>query len=480
VRHLAPAVGILLLAALVRLGGLGSQSLWMDEAFSHILAALPLYTAWQAMITDAIHPPLYYLLLRLWQVLAGQSEFSLRFPSGLAGVLTVALLLWAGQVWLGKRVARWSALLMALNPFHVWYSQEARMYTLLGLSALAVLAAFWKALGSRRPRVWSTLVGVSALAYTTHYLALSLPLVEFVFLLATLRRHHRVLARWTVAQALAVLPLAVWLTVLYTVGGGTFGIGWIRRPQPADLLSTLWSFGMAYDGRVTPLVAAGLLIWGGLLLLGAWRGQGRGEARGLLVLSLVLPPLVTFFLSLRRPSYVDRFFIGSLPAFLLLAAAGLARLPRSAGWAAGLALAGLGLWGVARFRSDPLFVKEGWRGAAAHIEAHERIGDALAVRQFQYVVPFRYYYGGVLEPVAVTLNRQTMSLEDIASGHERLWLLFRGRHEGLHSLAWSEPFVLERGETEPMLRAWISDQSAVEIVTFPGVTVMLFDLGDDP
>jgi mannosyltransferase len=480
VRHQALGAGILLLATFVRLGGLGGQSLWLDEAFSHLFATLPPDTAWRAVIVDGVHPPLYYLLLRVWLVLAGQSEFALRFPSALTGVLTVALLLRAGWTWMDRRIARWGALLIALNPLHVWYSQEGRMYALLALLALAGMMVFSRALDSRRLWAWGGLVVVSTLAYLTHYFALYLPLVEFAFVLATFGRQHRVLARWAVAQALAVLPLAAWLTALYTVGGGTFGIGWIPRPRLADLLRTLWSFGMAYDARVTPLVVTGLLTWGGLLAIGVWRGRGRAVVQLLLILALTVPLLVTFLLSLRRPTYVDRFFIGSLSVFLLLAAAGLVRLPRLAGWAVGLALVGLSLWGVARFRTDPLFIKEDWRGAVAYIEAHETVGDILAVRHFQYVVPFRYYYRGALELAAVTHDQHTTPLADIAVGHERLWLVFRGRHDDPHHLAWSAPFVLERDETDPVVRAWIADHLVAEVVAFPGLTVMLFDLGGNP
>jgi len=480
VRRVALGVTILLLAASVRLWNLGGQSLWMDEAFSCLLATLPLPTAWQATITDAVHPPLYYLLLRPWLALAGHSEFALRLPSALAGVLTVALLLRAGRAWLGSAAARWAALLLALNPFHVWYSQEARMYTLLGLLALATLMAFWQALHSRHLRAWAILAGFSALAYAVHYFALFLPLVEFAFLLATFRRHGQALLQWTLTQAVAAVPLAVWLVALYTVGGGTFGIGWIPRPQWADLLRTLWSFGLAYDGRVTPLVAAGLLAWGGVLVLGTWHRRTLPAVRWLLALALALPLLGTFLLSLRRPAYVDRFLIGSLLPFLLLAGAGLAHLPRWPRWGTGLVLAGLGLWGVWRFHGDPLFAKEDWRGAAAYVEDHWTAGDALALRQFQYVVPFRYYYRGALEPVAVTLNRQTMSLEDIAADHGRLWLLLRARHDDPHHLAWSAPFVLDRDEADPGVRAWIARHSPAEVATFPGVTVMLFSVGGGP
>jgi len=350
------------------------------------------------------------------------------------------------------------------------------MYALLGLLALGVLLAFWRALRDRRLRTWAVLVAASAGAYLTHYFALYLPLVEFVFLLATFRRRHRVLVRWTVAQALAILPFAAWVVVLYSSGGGTFGIGWIPRPQLSDPLKTLWSFGMAYDGRVNLVVVGGLLLWVGLLVLGAGHGRGHQEARKLLMLAFALPPLVTFLLSLRRPTYVDRFFIGSLPAFLLLAASGLARLPRPARWAAGLALAGVGLWGATRLHAAPVFVKEDWRGAAAYVEERGAPGDALALRYFQYVVPWRYYYRGTLEPAAVTLNRQTTSLEEIAARHRRLWLIFRARHDDPHHLAWGSAFVFERDETDPIVRAWVSKHPLGSITSFHGVVVMLFDL----
>jgi mannosyltransferase len=476
VRRSVLAVGILLLTAFVRLWGLGGQSLWMDEAFSHLFATLPLNLSWRAMIVDAVHPPLYYLLLRPWLALAGDGEFALRFPSALAGVLTVALLLRVGRDWLGERAGAWAAFLLALNPFHVWYSQEARMYALLGLLSLAVLAAFWCVLRQRRRGGWAILGALSALAYATHYFALYLPLIEFVFLLATFRRYHHTLVRWAAVQALAVLPLAGWLAVLYTTAGGTFGIGWIPAPRLVDPLLTLWSFGMAYDGRLTLGVVAGLAMWGGLLVLGMWRGLAVEDVKLFLLLSLALPPLVTLLLSLRRPTYVDRFFIGSLPAFVGLAAVGLARLPRPAICMIGLALSSLGIWGVARFHLDPMFAKEDWRAAAGYVEASECVGDVLALRHFQYVVPFGYYYRGTLEPQAVTVNQATTPLEELASGHGQLWLVLRARHGDSHHLAWSEPFDLELEEADPVIRKWVATHWREDEVACSGVSVLLFDL----
>jgi len=476
VRRSVLAVGILLLTALVRLWGLGGQSLWMDEAFSHLFATLPLSLSWQAMIVDAVHPPLYYLLLRPWLTLAGDGEFALRFPSAVAGVLTVALLLRVGRDWLGERAGAWAAFLLALNPFHVWYSQEARMYALLGFLSLAVLAAFWRVLRQRRHCDWAVLGVLSALAYATHYFALYLPLIEFVFLLATFRRYHHTLARWAAVQTLAVLPLAGWLATLYTTAGGTFGIGWIPAPRLVDPLLTLWSFGMAYDGRLTLWVVAGLGVWSVLLILGMRRGSVEKDAKLVLLLALALPPLATLLLSLRRPTYVERFFIGILPAFVALAAVGMARLPRPAHFVIGLTLAGLGIWGVARFHLDPVFAKEDWRAAARSIEARERAGDVLALRYFQHVVPFGYYYRGTLEPEAVTLNQVTTPPEELVADHGRLWLVLRARHGDPHHLAWSEPFDPELDEADPTMREWVAAHQREDVVAYSGVSVLLFDL----
>lgn len=352
------------------------------------------------------------------------------------------------------------------------------MYSFLSMLALVVLWAFWRALRGHGVASWIALVVFSAMAYLTHYFALYLPLIEFAFLLMMFRRYHDALVRWTLAQGLAALLFVGWLAWLYPVGGGTFGISWIPTPRLDDLLRTLWSFGMAYDGRVNGLVGVVVLTWCGLLLIGIWHRNNSRQAQGLLALALALPPLGTFLLSMRRPTYVDRFFIGSLPAFLLLASLGLCRLPRRVRWTIGLALVGINLWGIFCFQADPFFVKEAWRDAAAYIQAYERAGDVLVLRYFQYVVPFRYYYHGTLEPETVTLNQQTKLLEELAAGHERLWFVLRSGHTDAHHLAWSRPLDPAQDEQTLQVRNWISLHSPAEMLVLSGIVVMRFDLRD--
>src|SRR3989344_6483789 len=121
---------ILLVATTLRYYHNTAVALWHDEAFSALYLRYP----WDEMfyrIGLDVHPPLYYIILRLWSYLASDSLLSLRLLSILFGVLTV----WAGYLYVkqtfgNKKLALLASLLLAINPFQIQYSLEARMYTL--------------------------------------------------------------------------------------------------------------------------------------------------------------------------------------------------------------------------------------------------------------------------------------------------------------------------------------------------------------
>ncbi len=127
---------ILLIAAALRLHFLGHQSLWNDEGNSLRLAQRPVDALVQAAAED-IHPPGYYLVLKAWHTLTGDSEFALRALSAFAGLLTVACVYALGKRLFSPGVGLIAAGLLAINSFNVYYSQEARMYAVLTLFAAA-------------------------------------------------------------------------------------------------------------------------------------------------------------------------------------------------------------------------------------------------------------------------------------------------------------------------------------------------------
>ncbi|MDH7487607.1 MAG: glycosyltransferase family 39 protein [Anaerolineae bacterium] len=141
---------ITLLAVLLRVLRLDFQPLWWDEGYSLYFATNPL-AEMVAQTARDIHPPLYYALLHGWIGLFGPSPVAVRLLSVAIGALTVPLAYAAGRFLGGSRVGLLAALLLAVNPLHIFYSQEVRMYGLVALlGLLSTLCALWLLLGDDR------------------------------------------------------------------------------------------------------------------------------------------------------------------------------------------------------------------------------------------------------------------------------------------------------------------------------------------
>ncbi len=137
--------GLLLVGLALRVYRLPAQSLWYDEGVTWYLTRMPLpqLTVWTA---NDIQPPLYYYLLWPWVRAAGSSEYSLRFPSVVFGVLMLPLLWVVARRLFGRPVAWLALLLGVVSPLNVYYAQEARMYTLLTLLGLLSSYLLWRLL----------------------------------------------------------------------------------------------------------------------------------------------------------------------------------------------------------------------------------------------------------------------------------------------------------------------------------------------
>ena len=385
-------IGIVLMGFALRLNQLGAQSLWNDEAFGWLLATLPLDEGLEWMLTDFVHPPLHYWLLHLVTQL-GQSEFLLRLPSALLGLVSIPLIYQLGRAMPGetdraRAVGLLAAALLAINPFHLWFSREARSYQLVFLLALLMLYLFHYLLKHRN--YWLPFVVVSALAYVTHYFAVFLTAVQFIYILWDFRRHHRFFRRWFLAQVLAFVPLAIWLTILFFRGITGAGIGWIPQATPLAPLLTLWNFSLLYVERAAwwDILALPLLTVG--LVLGLWPRQRRR----LLALWLFVPLLTLLFLSqaIGLNLYVDRFLIICLPAFVLLLARGFNQIRRQ--WLRTAAIAALLLFttvAMTRIFVDPRLAKQDWRSTITTVLQSRQPEDLIVLQHATSIVPAVYY-----------------------------------------------------------------------------------------
>jgi 4-amino-4-deoxy-L-arabinose transferase-like glycosyltransferase len=263
-----PLAALIVLAAALRFSTLDLQSFWYDEAFTpvHVLHA-SLSATMRAMVHTENTPPLWYLIEWADARALGTGEVALRLPSALAGIATVPVMWGIGRELAGRRAALIAAALTAVNPLFVWYSQEARAYSLFVLMAALAMLCFLRA--EREPTrsrmVLFALAG--SLALLTHYFAVFL-LAPMVLLLLWSSRLRR--PALPAIAALAIVGLA--LLPLISAQGG-HGTQWIGRWALSSRLQAIPQYFLTgYSGAplghgVELLVALPILAG---LALGLW------------------------------------------------------------------------------------------------------------------------------------------------------------------------------------------------------------------
>jgi uncharacterized membrane protein len=104
----------------------------------------PLYSlVFNYSISD-FHPIGHYFILWFWGRIFGFSEVAIRMPSVLFGVITIYILYLLGKEIFSRKVGLIAALLLAVNPLHIYYSQEARVYSFACLAVALNIYLFYK------------------------------------------------------------------------------------------------------------------------------------------------------------------------------------------------------------------------------------------------------------------------------------------------------------------------------------------------
>ena len=374
-------VGFTALAAAVRLWGLGAQSLWYDEWLTTEATRGGLRDLVHHVATrEGITPP-YFLVMWGWVRLFGDGEVALRSLSVLAGVATVPVA-YAMVGALGRRRgARLAAALVAVNPMLVWYSQEARPYSLLALlgalSALACVRA--RAAGAgRRDLGWWALAAAAVVA--VHYFAAFLVAAEAVALAAA----HR--DRWR-AVALACLPTAAVGLVLAPVAleqqSHAANRNWIAaftltsRVQEAGRRALLGP-SLPAD-RLWWVAAAVVAVAAGLVLVRGSRAERA--AAGLLAAlggAAVVVPLAVSVVGV--DVFLGRYLVAGLVPLIGAVAVGLGvPRPPAVGLVAAATLAAVSLIVVVTVQTDPELQRPDWRAVAAAVDADRGAGAVLVV-----------------------------------------------------------------------------------------------------
>jgi mannosyltransferase len=317
-----------ILGAVFRLLHLGAPSLWLDELFSVAVARRD----WAAIIESTAQdtmPPLYYLLLHI-PLQFDTSEIAARSLSALFSILTIPLFyLLTRRLFDSVQIANIATAILAVNPFHIAYAQEARMYAWLAFCQLAGIYFFYRAWVDDRWRDWALFVIAEMLAFYSHSLAV-LGLVALDLFALWRWREFKIRWRRLLFAHLGIGVLfAPWLWVLMQQANRVLQGFW----NPSSTLLHLWRtvyvfiFNTALPTLLMPIGLTITLLLFVLAVYGVTRAlvreslaesEQRALQLGLAV--LLVPPTALLLLSLIRPLYIERVLISaSFGVFLLWA-----------------------------------------------------------------------------------------------------------------------------------------------------------------
>ena len=326
------------LGAALQLHAITAKSFWLDEGSSITMSRLDWFNFLRILWRREMNMVLYYLLLRGWLHL-GDSVAWIRGLSVIFAVAAIPAIFLLGRKMLGTRFGLVSALLLSVNAFQVRYAQEARSYSLLVLLLIISTYFFVSGIESGQRRDWNWYIAVSSLAIYAHFFAVLVVVAHWVALRlmaqtgaiasgpeirSQFRRAARLIALWTAP---------IWIFIA-TTGAGP--IAWIPRPGFSDIIGLLKKL----SGNADTLL---LIVYSAFVVLGLIAGtvsirrrQSDSPAYAILACWFFVPLAIVLLVSIARPVFAPRYFMISLPAWIMLAAAGIeCRTPAAANGGSG-------------------------------------------------------------------------------------------------------------------------------------------------
>lgn len=423
---------------------LDHQPLRGDESFTIQFSAHGLDWLLPNIANVEPNPPLYYLLLHYWMEVLGQSEFVTRYLSLIFGVVSVAVIFQLGRAMKRPKVGALAALLLAINPFQVWHSQDVRNYTLWPVLSMAGLCFLLVALREGKTKYWLGYTALTLLSLYAHYYDLFMLLFHNLFVLAFIvwrwrqkrafgLKLRRTTYTWIATQAFLALAFGPWL--LY----GSSRLVAITEGDSPRLWEvffrclTTFNLGETVPEWLPRALLPSLLILLVYALVHAFKTD-RYHAL-FLILYIMVPSICLFAAAQARPLFRERYLNVVAPAYYVTFAWGLISARETLRrWRAVPLVAGIAFFCLTAAYSlnNHYFVSEyqkspDWRGLSAYLGIETQPGDVIVLN---YPDPtFSYYYRGAAPSfilpqgyLSLDMKQQTaLSLRQLADKYRRIW-----------------------------------------------------------
>ena len=389
-RYLQILISLTLIGAILRFYNLGYNSIWLDEASTLNFAIKSIPDIWQATTAGEFNPPLFYWTEHI-MLIFGNSEVILRFIPALLGVLTIPLIYCVGKEFMDRNTGIIAAAAFAFSPFLIFYSQEARAYSMMLFFVTFAMVFYFRALKSNDLANWALFGILSALAFWTHFYALviigALILYAFYELLPKIKNSINAvkpLVTSCVIFGLICLPLIIVTIQLFakrTASAPTYGI------QGPDII-------IATFAQISGSEAAMYLL---LLLFIAGIVQAfiLDKNKGIFLVTItVLTFVISNFLSYRIPMQPRYLIFLAIVYFIAIALSCrlLYPLVNSRGVVYGFIAILVVMNALMLVGYYSGFVKEDWRGFAGGLQQMTEQGDFVVIVPGYVSQPLDYYY----------------------------------------------------------------------------------------
>ncbi|MCD6219106.1 glycosyltransferase family 39 protein [Candidatus Calescamantes bacterium] len=431
---------LLSLAAFLRIYRLDQESLWYDELVSvHHITHHSFHELVSYIPKREGKPPGYYLFLYMWSKM-GISPFMLRLFSSLCGIFSVWMIYLLGREWKDEKTGLLASFLLTISPYHVWYSQETRMYSFLML--MVVISSFYLLRlikGGGRGYGYAYVFSASLMLYI-HPLAFLIFLSQVIYFFAN---HPRLPS--SKYHYFLFSPFILWLPYLFTLRGVSSSslIGWLPSTNWATPFYILHSFSFGLYPKLPSFLEILGYWFFFLFFLKGCRGIYQKKKKDLVFFMFFLPLIIAILVSLKKPIIFNgrRYLIIILPFYYLILAYSWNGYDLKGSFLICIFIAIILSFSMIQLYTQ--LQKRPWKESVEFVKRNMKEGDAYLVVEFNGEL-LRYY--GLKAPCITLPGKVTNEMvEKRLYPFSRIWILSVSPR-----LSPLEKFLKETGKLKPV------------------------------
>ncbi|OGH96946.1 MAG: hypothetical protein A2104_03515 [Candidatus Melainabacteria bacterium GWF2_32_7] len=389
-----------------RLYGLDIQSFWFDELGTAAVASYPKLTSiiGYCLMLD-VHPPLYHIFTYYWVKMFDNSEILFRLPSAIAGIITIFLMYFGVKKLFNKYIATSATILIALSGSAVYYSQEARSYSILLLFSTILTLLWLDILGKIRESELQVgklaIYGIMSIVISyLHYFGVALIFFQLIYLIFTALLFKNNFKKVFLLSFIIALFFMPWLLYHFIyIKDKTGGNFWIANQGIVFFMEFLnFVFNKYLIGLIFIPFLINLKSFSKIFL--DYKKWLKLDSATLSLSYLSFFPILIFFLiSVHTPILIPRYLIILLPSIYLLIAILISLNPGFKEIKGNIYIFIISLLGIIAFLS-PIngngykfyydLYKQNWRSASNYIISNLADNSIILVNKFPPT--YSYYF----------------------------------------------------------------------------------------